>query len=39
MNNGEGNKVALMEIYYSLIKRKPYLKSERKSVPFKNDLL
>lgn len=34
MTNEEENKVGPMEVYYSLIKRKPYLENERKSVPF-----
>lgn len=38
-NNEKENKVGLMEIYCSLIKRKPYPESERKGIPFKNDLL
>lgn len=39
MTNEKENTVGPMEIYYCLIKKKPYLESEKKSVPFKNDLL
>lgn len=39
MTNEEENKVGPMEIYHSLIKRKPYLENERKRVLFKSDLL